>query len=253
MRRQRRRARRAEAATAVLGMHPHALDLPHRRRLRTDLGLEHDFAALEPGPRTARRDQPGHAATVATSAVAEAGVDADLTDEHVDRRNEVRVELLAAHPSHRGVDAARRRLRQRHQRLVLAHIAGRAPRALQPLPHRHHQLRRPHQRRAPSRRAHGLVGERVQIGPRTAQRNEIRPCVTQGFVGAAPRPELAADRIRLDPVLGDAGGDHARRHRIGGQHTIDGGGITHERHPAFVDQTKKGRSRHRSSFSRANR
>src|SRR6202048_5560213 len=83
-RRQRRGARGAKAVAAPVGMHPYALDLPDRRRLRSDLGLEDHLAALEAGPRPARGDQPRDPSPRATPAVADSRIDSDPADEHVD-------------------------------------------------------------------------------------------------------------------------------------------------------------------------
>ena len=101
---QRRGARGAQAVAAPIGMHPHALDLADRRRLRSDLGLEDHLAALEAGPRAARGDQARDPPPVAAAAVADARIDADLADEHVDGRHQVGVEFVDAHRAHRGVD-----------------------------------------------------------------------------------------------------------------------------------------------------
>src|SRR4029079_7429789 len=48
-RRQGRGARGAESAAAIVGMHPHTLDLPDCGRLRSDLRLEDHLAAFEAG------------------------------------------------------------------------------------------------------------------------------------------------------------------------------------------------------------
>jgi hypothetical protein len=103
---------------------------------------------------------------------------------------------------------------QRHQRLVLAHVTRRAPRRLEPAPHRQHQLRPAHQRRTSPRRAHRLVGERVQVVDLTTQRNQVGAGVTQRIGGTPACPQFPTDGTGLDAVIGDPGGDHARSDRI---------------------------------------
>ena len=144
--RQRGGAGGAHAVAAPVGVHPHALDLPDGRRLRADLGLEHHLAALKAGPGPTGRDQPGDPAPVTAATVADARIDADLADEHVDRRHQIGVEFVDPDGPHGRVDRAVRRGAQRHQRLVLTHVAGRAPGVFEPPPHRQHQLGAAHQR-----------------------------------------------------------------------------------------------------------
>ena len=221
-----------------IGMHPHALDLADGRRLGSHLGLEHHLAAFEAGPRAARGDQSRHPAPVAAAAVTDPRVDADLADEHVDGRDQVGVEFVDADLAHGGVDRADGRCAQRHQRLVLAHVARRTPGVLESLPHRQHHLGAADQRRATPRRAHRLVGERIHIVGAAAQRDQIRPCVTEGFGRSPSGPQLAADRRGLDSVFGDPRGDHAAADRILVEHAINVTGVAHHRHPSLVDEAK---------------
>src|ERR1700738_3232784 len=82
---------------------------------------------------------------VAAATVADPRVDTHLADEHVDCGHQVGVDLVVPHLAHTRVDVTRRHPTQRHQRLVLTHITGRAPGRLESLPHRHHQLGPPDQ------------------------------------------------------------------------------------------------------------
>src|ERR1700736_3482885 len=63
-------------------------------------------------------------------------VDTPLADEHVDCGHQVGVDLVVPHLAHTRVDATRRHPTQRHQRLVLTHITGRAPGRLRGPPNR---------------------------------------------------------------------------------------------------------------------
>ena len=200
---QRRGARSPEASAAPLGMHPDPLDLADRRRLRPDLGLEDHLAVFEAGPRPSGRDQAGDPAAVAAPAVAEPRVDADLADEHVDRRHQIGVEFVRLDLPHTGIDRAGRHRGQRHQRLTVTHIARRPPGRLEALPHRHHQLGAPDQRRAASRAGQRRIGERIQVVEPAAQRNQVGAGVTQRLVGPAARPQLPADRVGVHAVIGD--------------------------------------------------
>ena len=176
------------------------------------------------------------------------GIDADLADEHVDGGHQVGVEFLHAHRTHRRVDRALRGGGQCHQGLTVTHVAGGAPGVFEAAPHRQHQLRAPDERRAPPGGADRLVGERIQVAGLTAQRDQVGTGVAQRLGGPAPRPQFAADRARVDAVLGHPGGHHAASDRIGVEHLPDRGGVAHHRDPSLVDEAEKGRSRHRDSF-----
>jgi hypothetical protein len=219
-------------------MHPDALDLPDGRRLRAHLRLEHHLAALEAGPRAARRDQPGDPAPVSATAVTDPRIDADLADEHVDRRDQIRIEFVDAHRAHCRVHRGLRRGAQRHQRLLLTHIARRSPHVLKSAPHRHHEFGAAHQRRAAPRGAHRLVRERVEIGEFAAQRNQVGARVAQRFAGPSPRPQLATDCGRLDTVFGDPRRHHARSDGVVVEHLTHRRRVTDHRHPSLVDEAK---------------
>jgi hypothetical protein len=219
-------------------MHPHPLDLADRRRLGSHLGLEDHLSSFEAGPRAAGGDQPRHPASVAAAAVADPRVDADLADEHVDGRHQVCVELVGANLADGRVDCTGRRRAQRHQRLVLAHIASRTPGVLEALPHRKHHLGPADQRRTAPRCTHRLVGEGIHIVDAAAQGNQIRPCVTKRFGRPRTGPELTADRRGLDSVFDDARGDHAGADRILVEHAIDLAGFAHHRDPSLIDAAK---------------
>ena len=130
----------------LVGMHPYALDLPDGRRLRSDLGLEHDLPAVETCPCAPGGDQARDPPPIAATAVADAGIDADLADEHVDGGHQVRVEFLHPHGTHRRVDRALRCGGQCHQGLTVTYVAGGAPGVFESAPHRQYQLRAPDER-----------------------------------------------------------------------------------------------------------
>ena len=66
-----------------------------------NLGLEHHFAAFEPRPRSSRRDEVRYPSAVGPATIADAWIDPNLSDEHVNRGNEVGVQLLGTHPSYK--------------------------------------------------------------------------------------------------------------------------------------------------------
>ncbi|CAG7167689.1 hypothetical protein PICSAR252_01700 [Mycobacterium avium subsp. paratuberculosis] len=199
---------------------------------------------LEPRPGTPGGDQAGHPPAVAAAAVADARIHADLADEHVDGGHQVGVQLLGPDLAHRGVDVAAGIAGQRQQRLAVPHVTGRAPGRFQPLPHRHHQVGAAHQRRAAPRPAHGLVGERGQITRRAAQRDQVGAGEAQRLVGAAQRPQFAADRVGVDAVVGHPGRHHARGDRIVVEHPPHRGRVAHHGHPSLADKAEQGWSRH---------
>ena len=67
----------------------------------------------------------------------------------------------------------------------------------------------------------------MQVGLRTAQRDQVGPGVAQRFLGAPPRPELSADGLRLDTVIGDPRGHHAGPDRIVGEYPAYRRGVAH--------------------------
>ena len=85
-------------------MHPYTLNLANPRRLRADLGFEHDPAALESGEGPPGGDQARHPTAVTASTVPGPGVYADLADEHVDRGHQVGVQLIDPYPAHPRID-----------------------------------------------------------------------------------------------------------------------------------------------------
>jgi hypothetical protein len=122
--------------------------------------------------------------------------------------------------------------------LVLSHITGRTPGVLESLPHRKHHLGPADQRRTTPRRAHRLIGEGVHIVDSTAQRNEIRPGVAEGFGRPLTGPELTTDGGGLDSVFDDPRGDHASADRILVEHAVDLAGLAYDRNPSLIDAAK---------------
>src|SRR5690606_30547283 len=95
--------RRSQSPAAIPRMHPHTLHLAHALGQRPDLGLEHDFALLEPGEGTTTGDQLGHPGAITGPSVTEPRVDAHLLAEHGHGRGEIDVDLVRPHRTHLGV------------------------------------------------------------------------------------------------------------------------------------------------------
>src|SRR5262249_6120554 len=70
----------------------------------------------------------------------------------------------------------------------------------------------------------------------------------QRLVGPAPRPQLAANRVGVQSVIGNPGGHHARADRILVENPAHRSTVTHHRNPSLTDDAAKGRSRHADSF-----
>ncbi|AGL28308.1 hypothetical protein J113_19885 [Mycobacterium tuberculosis CAS/NITR204] len=61
---------------------------------------------------------------------------------------------------------------------------------------------------------------------------------------AASGPQLPANRIGIDAMVCDPGGDHARFDRVVVEYPPHGGGVTHHGHLPLADKPRDGRSRH---------
>ena len=88
------------------GVHPDALNLADRGRLRTNFGFEHHVTTLEAGEGASGRDQAGHPTAVTAPAVTGPWIQADLADEHVDRSHQVGVQLVNPYPPNARVHSA---------------------------------------------------------------------------------------------------------------------------------------------------
>ncbi len=194
-------------------MHPNPLDLPHGARQRTDLGLEHHLAALEAGERPAAGDQVGDARPVGRGAAVAGRVHPDFLGEHRDRRGQVPLQLVRAHRPHQWIRRHLRRVGERHERLLGAHLARRTPLRGDLLPERQHLLGRPDQRRAHAAAAQRTIGEGSHRAGPAPQRNQVRAREAHPGELAAVPPELAAEAQRVEAGLLDARGHHAGRYR----------------------------------------
>ena len=236
-------------ATAPVRMHPHALDLADRRRLRPDLGLEHHLAALEPGPCPARGDESGDAAPVPAATVAEPRVDPDLADEHVDGGDQVGVEFVHPHGTHRRDRRRMRRGVQRHQRLMLTDVTGGTPR----------RLRGDATSAAPVRRVPPTTNTAARYSspcPRTHSDRATRRAAGSGWARRNTVTRSACLRVHSSPPIAvgstpwSATRDATMQEPTGSSsstpRTTDG--VPHYRDASLVGEAKQRRSRHRDSF-----